>query len=311
MKRRIGFATNLAAAVCLAVFAGTALADNGKNPPSAPPGNSGNAPGQEKKAEPQAPTPQPVPAQPQPAAPAASEPAAKEKPARPAKPEKQGNSAKPAKPERPATQPATTGTLQSSGHGRSDEAHHHVIICHRTGSDSNPYVVINIPLTAWHGGHTTHPQLSGRSDILLEDPASRPGSKDGFSKGECESPAGVTESATTTTQTTSTTTSTTTPATTTTTSTTTAGGASVAGPRAASGPSGGSQPTGGVAGEVARIAGKPLGGVLGAGGQLGRTAVKGALPFTGLPLWSVALVAVGLIALGLVLRRRRPGTMTL
>jgi hypothetical protein len=196
MKRRIALAAQLAAVLCLGTFVGTALADNGQKP-SDPPGKSGDAPGQEKKADQPAPppaAPQPAPAQPQPAAPAASEQkgaAAKEKPAKPekAKPDKPAKPVKPAKTERPATQPATTGTAQSSGHGRSDEAHHHVIICHRTGSDSNPYVVINIPLTAWHGGHTTHPDLNGRSDILLKDPASRPGSKDGFTKDDCESGA--------------------------------------------------------------------------------------------------------------------------
>src|SRR5687768_5634668 len=77
--------------------------------------------------------------------------------------------------------------------GRSAEAHHHVIICHRTGSDSNPYVVINIPWTAWSEAHSpdtgSHPDLNGRHDIMLKDPASRPGSKDGFSKDDCEAPA--------------------------------------------------------------------------------------------------------------------------
>jgi hypothetical protein len=316
MKRRIALAAQLAAVLCLGTFVGTALADNGQKP-SDPPGKSGDAPGQEKKADQPAPppaAPQPAAAQPQPAAPAASEQqgaVAKEKPAKPDRP---ARPVKPAKTERPATQPATTGTAQSSGHGRSDEAHHHVIICHRTGSDSNPYVVINIPLTAWHGGHTTHPDLNGRSDILLKDPASRPGSKDGFTKEDCES--GAVAAATTTTTPTTTTTTTTTSTTTTTTTTsggsTTAGGASVPGAAAISGPSAaaGSQPSGGVAGAV-RAVEKPLGGVLGASGQLGRTAVKGTLPFTGLPLWGVALVALGLIALGLVLRRRQARTTVL
>ncbi len=75
--------------------------------------------------------------------------------------------------------------------GQSALAHHHVIVCHRTGSDSNPYVVINIPLTAWTNAHSpetgSHPVLNGRHDILLKDPASRPGSKDGFTKASCGS----------------------------------------------------------------------------------------------------------------------------
>jgi hypothetical protein len=68
-----------------------------------------------------------------------------------------------------------------------------VIVCHRTGSNSNPYVVINIPWTAWTEAHSpdtgSHPDLNGRHDILLKDPASRPGSKDGFTKANCVAPA--------------------------------------------------------------------------------------------------------------------------
>lgn len=75
------------------------------------------------------------------------------------------------------------------------EAHHHVIVCHRTGSETNPYVVINIPWTAWSEAHSpdtgSHPDLNGRHDIMLKDPASRPGSKDGFTKDACESAAAV------------------------------------------------------------------------------------------------------------------------
>jgi hypothetical protein len=62
------------------------------------------------------------------------------------------------------------------GNGRSSDAQHHVIICHRTGSASNPYVVINISVRGWEHGHTTHPDLDGRSDILLKNPAA-PGEK--------------------------------------------------------------------------------------------------------------------------------------
>ena len=79
---------------------------------------------------------------------------------------------------------------------------------------------------------------------------------------------------------------------------------------AGSSPSGGSQVTGGVAGAQARTGGGPLGGVLGVGGQLSEAAVKGQLPFTGLPLWTVALVGLGLLGAGLALRRRSLGTTT-
>jgi hypothetical protein len=108
MKGRIALGDQLAAAACLAVFAGSAVADNGKNPPGSPPGNSENAPGQQKKADP---PPQRAPASPQPAAPAVSEQrgqAAQGKPDRPAKPDK------PAKPEKASQQPATSSSVRTS-----------------------------------------------------------------------------------------------------------------------------------------------------------------------------------------------------
>ena len=84
---------------------------------------------------------------------------------------------------------AQGGSGAGNGNSKSNDAHHHVVVCHRTGSDSNPYVVINIPLTAWSEAHSaetgSHPTLDGRDDILLKDPASRPGTKDGFRKGDC------------------------------------------------------------------------------------------------------------------------------
>jgi hypothetical protein len=80
---------------------------------------------------------------------------------------------------------------------RANEARHHVIVCHRTGSGSNPYVVLNIPWSAWSGAHDpssshAHPPLQGRVDILLEDPASGPGAKDGFTRGSCSATVTVT-----------------------------------------------------------------------------------------------------------------------
>lgn len=88
------------------------------------------------------------------------------------------------------------GQAQAQGGGSSSAAHHHVIVCHRTGSASNPYVVLNIPWAAWSGAHDpgsshAHPALDGRADSLLADPASRPGTKDGFTAGDCrgDSPA--------------------------------------------------------------------------------------------------------------------------
>ncbi len=123
---------------------------------------------------------------------------AKAKAKRSATPAERQPAAKPAKatptPAQKSEPKSARRSEQPSGsRGRSAEAHHHVIICHRTGSASNPYVVINIPWTAWteaHSPHTgSHPDLDGRSDIMLKDPASRPGSKDGFTKASCGTPA--------------------------------------------------------------------------------------------------------------------------
>src|SRR5204863_2767322 len=76
-----------------------------------------------------------------------------------------------------AVKPVSGSTFASTkGKGHEKTAHHKVIICHRTGSATNPYVVINVSINAWLNGHSKHPALDGRSDILLKDPAS-PGEK--------------------------------------------------------------------------------------------------------------------------------------
>jgi hypothetical protein len=85
------------------------------------------------------------------------------------------------KPDRPAKQdvgkPASFPHAKShSAQGNSAVAHTHVIICHRTGSRSNPYVVINTSMSAWLHGHTTHPERNGHNDILLKQGAA-PGEK--------------------------------------------------------------------------------------------------------------------------------------
>jgi hypothetical protein len=102
-------------------------------------------------------------------------------------------------PEGPADQPksslkgvesAASDKQHASSGNRSGDAHHHLVVCHRTGSASNPYVVINIPWTAWSEAHSpssahAHSALDGRVDLVLNDPASRPGSKDGFTSADC------------------------------------------------------------------------------------------------------------------------------
>jgi hypothetical protein len=166
-----------------------------------------------------------------------------------------------------------------------------VIICHRTGSKTNPYVVINVSKSAWLHGHTTHPDLNGHSDILLKEGAT-PGEK--MPRSACgipeantpEDPNGATApgkpedpgrdprpgspSAPVTPQP-SGSTSTSPPS---------------AGPRPAGGAPGHDDGNGAaVAAEVAEAAG------------------AAELPFTGMPLWVAALAGFWLIASGLGIRK--------
>jgi hypothetical protein len=215
--------------LCAAVFAGSALADPGNGNGNGN-GNGGTPPGQEKKAEQPVPAPAPaaapapVPAQ-HVAAPGQAKKAEKSAATTAKKSEHKSEHKSAAKSEHKTAAKSEHKIAAKSEHktkqsvkaeqkserksavkseqksepkastskGRSAEAHHHVIICHRTGSNSNPYVVINIPWTAWSEAHSpdtgAHPDLNGRHDIMLKDPASRPGSKDGFTKSSCGSSA--------------------------------------------------------------------------------------------------------------------------
>jgi hypothetical protein len=166
--------------------------------------------------------------------------------------------------------------------GRSGEAQEHVIICHRTGSESNPYVVINIAGTAWNEAHDpasehAHPPLNGREDIFLAV-ASRPGGKDGFTKEDCEGGGGVSP-----------------------------------GDDNGDGDDGdgngdlGISP-GGDDGDGGTTGVATTGGTVGVGGE--QAGQAGALPFTGLPVWIPALAAVALLTAGFALLRRRAPTDT-
>jgi hypothetical protein len=318
--------------LCAAVFAGTALAaDNGA------PGRSGEAPGQEKKDEQAAQTTQPgnsenAPGQEQKAEVQARIELRVEAKADTAAGVKTGASAEAkagsrgrqkravqqqAKVEQKIAH-AAARAAKSEHAAKADEARgpsalalHHVIVCHRTGSDSNPYVVINIPLTAWTHAHSdttgAHPDLNGRHDILLKDPASRPGSKDGFSKSACESGVTATAAATTTEAATR---SLPAGATVTTASQPGTARGAVAGGGSSPGASalaGAVAPAQAARGEQGEQAEESAGGVLGATAQapqsLGRTAVTGTLPFTGIPIWVAALLGAALLSAGLMVRR--------
>jgi len=253
----------MAAAACAAttLLAGAALAGNPHNPTGGtPPGHGGTPPGQAKKGT-----------------------NVKDKaqhgkalgkakkgthPSHPAHPSHPVTPAQPSHGQSAAHKPAFAA---SKGKGHEKTAHHKVIICHRTGSATNPYVVINISINAWQNGHSKHPAIDGRSDILLKDPAA-PGEK--LPKSMCPQPSAPAAAA-----------------------------APAAQPLSATPVA--ARPTLIAAGAVKGAAStRPAraGGVLGA--ISGAPVIRAQLPFTGLALWPVLLAAVALLAAGAALRGR-------
>lgn len=178
-----------------------------------------------------------------------------------------------------AAQPA-----RSSPAKRASSAPEHVIICHRTGSERNPYVVINVSIEAWLHGHASHPDLNGRSDILLKQGA-EPGEK--LPVSACSDPGGnaTTEPTRTTPRGD--------PAPAGTTTVATAATADPTSLRASPAANEYRDPQ--TRQSAARYSG--------AAARLSRTAVRGTLPFTGVPLWIAILAASALLGSGLALRR--------
>jgi hypothetical protein len=307
----------LAAALALAPIAGggSALAEKGGNEngngvaAGETPGNSANAPGQEKKAEVSAQKSQAAPGKAPaaagkvkkaPAAAAVAKHAAKSqsKPAagRQSKPAPSVHSTSPGSlPSGKApgwTRPLPSGSTLPNGDAKT--AHHKVTICHATGSSTNPYVIVTVSINAWQKRDGT-PNGHGRhgDDILLTNPATAASAK--LDKSMCAGGAAGTsgdvagEAAT-------------------------GSSASDVGP---TGPGGAAalageaeSPAGGVAGEQAAFgtapaeASQPQGGVLGAAAVLGQAVKGGTLPFTGFPLWLALVVAIALLSGGVLLRRR-------
>ncbi|MGB2875653.1 MAG: hypothetical protein WBB76_09310, partial [Gaiellaceae bacterium] len=146
----------VAAASALAtLLAGAALADNPHYPGSGnAPGKAGTPPGQAKKGTDHA-LDQGRGTTKQAGAPASR----KLKPRHPAHPSHPAQATKAVTLRRP-------GLAAPTGKGHEKTAHHKVIICHRTGSATHPYVVINVSINGWLHGHQKH------GDILLKDPAS-------------------------------------------------------------------------------------------------------------------------------------------
>jgi hypothetical protein len=290
-RPRWGLGGVLAVVVAAVAFSGSAVAGNGH-------GNSGNAPGQQKKQ----------------AAPGHVKPKHAKKTASSGTAVSSHGKAKGHSKAKAHAHTSVSSSVQAQAsvqtkHSnkastkQSSTAGEKVLVCHRTGSAKNPFVVISISINGWNNGHSKH-----AGDILLGPSTPGPHSHDA---SRCVT-GGTTSTTTTSTTTPSTTSTTTTPSTTTTsttsttqsTTTTTSTSTSTTTPTTTT--TGSSTTSTAVGAVLGAQTGKPSG-TSGSGGVLGaiaHTATRGSLPFTGLPVWVPALVGLLLIGLGLALRRR-------
>ena len=145
-RKTLGAAVAACAAATL--LAGAALAGNPNNPGSGgtQPGHGGTPPGQVKKGTTRAAGVQHGKALGK-AKKAPSHPAHPSHPSHPVTPAVQASHGQSA-----SLKPAFAA---SKGKGHEKTAHHKVIICHRTGSATNPYVVINISINEWQIGRAS------------------------------------------------------------------------------------------------------------------------------------------------------------
>jgi hypothetical protein len=202
---------------------------------------------------------------------------------------------------------SASGKTKTGGEGHLRTAHKKVLICHSTGSATNPFVVISVSVNALKSGHD---QLSTR-EAVLSPSATQPGRRTADVHGgrteiilgpsspgrienkaeleaQCGAQAGIQQRQ----------------------------------PEPEQQPQPLAQPqpeqpapqpavqqpaeAGEVAGAqavikqpAAPLAQQPAGGVLGALGSVGQAE----LPFTGLPLWIAALIGIALVSVGLGARR--------
>jgi hypothetical protein len=224
--------------------------------------------------------------------------------------------------QKPAPAPAPVVVQVTQSKSVSTWAHEHVVICHATGSSTNPYVRISPSAAGVYHGHLGH--QGGRDIVPPFIWNGQTFSENWDSNGQaiwnagCAVPAPAPAAATQAPAAPSTPAPAATPApapaatqaqAVTVTTTPAPAPAPAVVPSATvtttNAPAVPAPAVGGVKGATATLApkAKPQGGVLGATTRLGSSVAGTRLPFTGLPLWIFTAVAAGLILVGVGVRR--------